>query len=241
MCESYREWSCFSLSSSECAPEQDARGWSAKCPGKHQNTKGNKRQPCNPVKGAQRVWESKREERASKLSQGQRRKMRSRHSEGADGLEEVPTCRAPNDTVKFSCAGKLWSYKGTDPMPIFLAGTHWDFPVAATTENLLCSPSSGVRRPAPHAMGWVRMISSIGWDCWLKHGVRSGDQSCGAGKSWWEHTLGRVDGQLCSSWVACWWRNFYASKIHLLGEYECEWHWVKLSKAELWAEMCGRR
>lgn len=115
-------------------------------------------------------------------------------------------------------------------MPIFLAGTHWDFPLAATTESLCCSPSSGVRRPAPHSMDWVGMISSVGWDCWLKHGVRSGDKSC---RSRREHTLGRVGGQLCSSWVVCWWRNFYASKTHLLGGYEGEWHWVKLPKAEL--------
>lgn len=118
-------------------------------------------------------------------------------------------------------------------MPIFLAGTHWDFPWAATTESLCCSPSSGVRRPAPHSMDWVGMISSIGWDCWLKHGVRSGDKSCRTGRSWREHTLGRVGRQLCSSWVVCWWRNFYASKTHLLGGYEGEWHWVKLPKAEL--------
>lgn len=118
-------------------------------------------------------------------------------------------------------------------MPIFLAGTHWDFPLAATTESLCCSPSSGVRRPAPHSMDWVGMISSIGWDCWLKHGVQSGDKSCGAGRSRREHTLGRVGGQLCSSWVVCWRRNFYASKTHLLGGYEGEWHWVKLPKAEL--------
>lgn len=37
--ESYRAWSCFSLSLSERAPEQDAGGWSAECPEKHQNTK----------------------------------------------------------------------------------------------------------------------------------------------------------------------------------------------------------
>lgn len=54
VCESYRAWSCFSLSGSERAPEQDAGGWSAERLEKHQNTKRDQRQPHHPVKGTRR-------------------------------------------------------------------------------------------------------------------------------------------------------------------------------------------